>query len=58
MPKYAVRDGHNAWTARGCPTSAVLAAQDCEKRLESYAPAALDKEQEKILQEIIPEQYQ
>lgn len=58
MPKFAVRDGHNAWIARGCPTSETLAAEECIKRLEAYEPIALDKEQEKILQEIIPLEYQ
>lgn len=57
MPKYAVRDGHNAWISRGCPTSAELAGQDMEKRLESYDLPALDKVQGEILQKIIPEQY-
>ena len=57
MPKYAVREGHNAWIAKGCPTAETLAAETVKQRLENYRMPALDAEQEKILNELIPEEY-
>ena len=57
MPKLAVRDGHNSWIAKGCPTAESLAAEACAKRLEEYKEPELDAEQKKQLDELIPEQY-
>lgn len=58
MPMYAVRSGHNAWQAQGCPTSETLAAEQVAKRLASYQLPELDAEQEKIIRSLIPEEYQ
>ena len=57
MPKYAVREGHNAWIAKGCPTAETLAAEEVANRLAGYKLPELDAEQEKILNELIPEEY-
>lgn len=57
MPKFAIRDGHNAWIARGCPTAETLAAEACAERLAQYKAPVFDAEQEKILNDLIPEQY-
>ena len=57
MPKFTVRDGHNAWEAKGCPTSADLAAEECAKRLAGYKDPAFDEDQKKILADLLPEEY-
>ena len=57
MPKFAVRDGHNAWIENGRPTAETLAAAAWKKRLEDYKEPELDAEQRKILDGLIPAEY-
>ena len=58
MPKFAVRDGHNAWIARNCPTAESLAGETIAQRLEQYKAPQLDAEQEKIVRDLIPTIYE
>jgi trimethylamine--corrinoid protein Co-methyltransferase len=56
-PKFAIRDGHNAWSEKGRPTVESLATAAWKKRLEEYREPELDAEQQKILDKLIPEEY-
>lgn len=57
MTQLAIRDNHNHWIESGCPTAESLATQAWKKRLEEYVEPELDKEQEKILDELLPKEY-
>ena len=58
MPKLAIRDNHNHWVETGCPTAETNATAAWKKRLEEYVLPELDKDQVKILQKLLPKEYQ
>lgn len=58
IPKLSIRESHNKWLAAGCPVGEELATAVWKKRLEEYRLPNLTKEQKKIIDEIIPQQYQ
>ncbi|NMB42430.1 MAG: trimethylamine methyltransferase, partial [Firmicutes bacterium] len=47
----------NYWVEQGCPTAENRATEAWKKRLEEYQPPELDKDQEKILDELLPKEY-
>jgi trimethylamine--corrinoid protein Co-methyltransferase len=58
LPKYSIRENYNNWMAAGCPTGETLATKVWKKRLEEYELPELTKEQKKIIDNLIPKQYQ
>ena len=58
MPKYAMREGHSAWVAKGCKTAEDMAAEAYKERLEQYKLPTLDADQEALLAQLIPAQYE
>ena len=57
VPQLAIRYNHNHWVELGCPTAENRATEAWKKRLEEYELPELDKDQEKILDELIPKEY-
>ncbi len=58
MPKYAMREGHSAWAAKGCQTAESMAEAAYQERLEQYRLPVLEKAQEELLAELIPSVYE
>lgn len=57
LPKYSIRESHNKWLEAGSPSGESLAAAAWKKRLEEYQTPDLTKDQNKILDEIVPQKY-
>ena len=56
VPQLAIRYNHNYWVEQGCPTAENQLLKP-EKRLEEHQPPELDKDQEKILEELLTKEY-
>lgn len=57
MPKLSIRDNHNSWMQAGCTSAESLATKEWQRRLEEYTMPELSREQAKILDTLIPEEY-
>lgn len=57
MPKYFNKEDPNQWQAAGNKSIVETLKEEVKKRLDSYTPPEITKEQEDLLNQYIPEKY-
>ncbi|MEG0379408.1 MAG: trimethylamine methyltransferase family protein, partial [Eubacterium sp.] len=58
FPKYLNKEDPNQWQSKGAESIHETCAKEVEKRIKSYEPPEITKEQQALLKPFIPSEYQ